>query len=296
MRGWYNLTATVTLYPTNLAEIKKLYTKKIGILNESQTYIFEKVDNLIQKRKLPGSVTSNESEMELIDLYRKYRTWITFSEGLNKLWTVVEFHEQISANPLKLDKFGIGFSNSSMIPNLHYANIAFLVSYLTALGIVPVRKCDKEFFLIRQLSTYEAVSRSEYLKQNKLKAKSQNWHEVIISVSGDISLRMKTGLTLDGADCIRKTRNYLDYSLLATSTLLVQLGNRYIGRALSVTSSLASSIFDLLANQLGLKSQNNSEDRYDQLISACNKLATSLKEASSFITLEGKIPCLANLK
>ena len=107
---------------------------------------------------------------------------------------------------------------------------------------------------------------------------------------------MKTGLTLEDADCVRKARNYLNYSLLAAPSLLIQIGDKYIGSTLSVSSSIANFIFDLLIIQLGLKSQNNSEDRYKQLIPVCKNLETSLKRTSTFVALEKEIVCLANLK
>ena len=167
------MTVITTIFPSTFASMKELYTN-ISIPRETQTHIFTKVNALIEEAKIPGSLASIKSEMKLIDLYRQYRAWISFSEGLNKLWTVVEFYEQIFANGLKLGKFGIGFSNSSTIPALHYANISFLLSYLTVLGVVPVRKRDKEFFLIRQNSSYEAVPRSVYLKNNDIKANPKN--------------------------------------------------------------------------------------------------------------------------
>ena len=294
MGGGYDLTNTITRFPTLTADIKNLYSH-LGIPIQKQTYVFEDFEKLLKTSKLPGEFAITSSDKDLIDLYCLYRSWISFSEGLNRIWTTVEMHKQISDNGLKCNNFGIWFSNSSTIPNLHYANIAFLVSYLTALGVVPVRKGIDDLFLIRQKSSFCGYKKGDYVRQLLGKASKGNWHENIILVTKKIASETGSSLPLDNVDCVRKARNYLDYALLASSTLFSQIGERYYGKCLSVSADLASAVFRVLSSELGIKSENASEGRFDQLLPVCRELIKKYKNSNRNKTLEREVPCLANL-
>ena len=244
---------------------------------------------------MPGAFAITPDDKDLMDLYCRYRSWISFSEGLNRIWTTVEMHKQISDNGLKCDKFGIWFSNSSTIPNLHYANVAFLVSYLTALGVVPVRKGRDDLFLIRQKSSFRGYKKGDYIRQLLGKASKENWHENLISVTKKIASETGSSLPLDNVDCVRKARNYLDYALLASSTPFSQIGEMYYGKCLSVSADLASAVFSVLSSELDIKSQNSSEGRFNQLLPVCSDLIKKYKTSNHIITLEREVPCLAYL-
>ena len=62
----------------------------------------------------------------------------------------------------------------------------------------------------------------------------ENWHESLISVTKKIASETGSSPPLDNVDCVRKARNYLDYALLASSTLFSQIGERYYGKCSTI--------------------------------------------------------------
>ena len=281
--------------PIDLNALRTLYSSNRA-LKQRQIYVFNEVESILDHPTLPGELAINTTEKETIDLYCEYRAWISFSEALNRIWTTVELHKKDVNNSLELREFNIGFSNSSTIPNLHYANMALLLSYLVAIGVIPIRKNEREnWFLVRQDSSYRAYAKGDYVQKLRLSTSSKNWHELIIALSQRMAIETQSDLPIDKVDCVRKARNYLHYSLLSSSSLLAQIGELYYGKCLSVSKQLCSAVFNILTSDIGLQSQNQSEKRFQQLMPECSNLITRYSNSASIITLQRKVPCLANL-
>lgn len=287
------MTTKISRSPVSFQAVKRMYDNN-PVTIDSQRQVFDQVEKVLSSIRIPGEFAKRKDDKDLIDLYCEYRSWVLFSEGLNKIWTTVELHKKNLDGELKLKEFNIWFSNSSTIPVLHYANISLLMSFITALGLVPRRVRDKELFLVRQRSSYFAVERKEYVKQCSIKVSDKNWHEIIIRVSEDTSRQTKFQLQFDQIDCVRRARNFLDYQILAKDALILQAGEKDFANCLKVSISLASDVFNFLTSNLGLEPRNRAEVRYRVLAATCNEIIENYSSKSSG-PLDKEVPCLAKM-
>lgn len=282
-----------TRSPILAEQIKGIYSNISLTLNQEDT--FNKVNEILGNIKPPCEFAKVSAEKELIDLYSMYRSWIMFSEGMNKIWPTVELHYKGIETQMKLKNFNIWFSNSLTIPALHYANIYFLLSFMTAFGLIPLRRNKMDMFLIRQNSSYYAIMKSEYAKQQSLKASSDNWHVFTIKAAEDVAKESNIELPFSDIDCIRKARMYLDYEILTKPSLLAQIGELYYGKSLKVSINLAIRVYEILRTDLGQSPRNGADKRFEGLKPLCEELIKKYSTTWQNKTFDDDVPCFANL-
>ena len=255
--------------PVNPDQIKTLYSTNGIRLN--QTNCFKRVDEILKGIKIPGEFANKPNEKEIMDLYCDYRSWIVFSEGMNKIWPTVELHLKELDGQMKVEGFHIWYSNSTTIPALHYANIYFLISFITAFGVVPLRIKKEDVFLIRQDSFFYSIEKEEYIKRRSL-GNPDGWHEVMLKVAEDVAKESKITLPFQEIGCIRKARNFLDYQILAKEDLSAQTGELYFGKSLKLSMNLAYKIYKVFTEDLGLSPRNGADKRLNNLVSVAEKI------------------------
>lgn len=278
--------------PINPDQIKMLYSTNGIRLN--QTKCFKRVDEILKGIKIPGEFANKPNEKEIMDLYCDYRSWIVFSEGMNKIWPTVELHLKELDGQMKVEGFHIWYSNSTTIPALHYANIYFLISFITAFGVVPLRIKKEDVFLIRQGSSYYAIKKGEYIKQRSL-TKPDGWHEGMLKVAENVANESKITLPFREMDCIRKTRSFLDYQILAKEDLSAQIGELYFGKSLKLSMKLADTIYKVFTKDLGLSPRNKFDVRLSSLVQHSEKVINRYESKTQIIALEKVVPCLKKL-
>ena len=278
--------------PVNPDQIKTLYSTNGTRLN--QTNCFKRVDEILKGIKIPGEFANKPNEKEIMDLYCDYRSWIVFSEGMNKIWPTVELHLKELEGQMKVEGFHIWYSNSTTIPALHYANIYFLISFITAFGVVPLRIKKEDVFLIRQGSSYYAIKKGEYIKQRSL-TKPDRWHEGMLKVAEDVAKESEITLPFQEIDCIGKARNFLDYQILTKEDLSFQIGELYFGKSLKLSMNLAYTIYKVFTKDLGLSPRNKFDVRLNSLVQHSEKVINRYESKTQIKALEKEVPCLKKL-
>lgn len=278
--------------PVNPDQIKTLYSTNGIRLN--QTNCFKRVDEILKGIKIPGEFANKPNEKEIMDLYCDYRSWIVFSEGMNKIWPTVELHLKELDGQMKVEGFHIWYSNSTTIPALHYANIYFLISFITAFGVVPLRIKKEDVFLIRQDSFFYSIEKEEYIKRRSL-GNPDGWHEVMLKVAEDVAKESKITLPFQEIGCIRKARNFLDYQILAKEDLSAQTGELYFGKSLKLSMNLAYKIYKVFTEDLGLSPRNGADKRLNNLVSVAEKIIKGYESKTQIIALEKVVTCLKKL-
>ena len=145
-----------------------------------------KADPLIMVRtvKKHGIVKPKNDYYEVLNQHLYLRACNQVNEACNKLWATCELYHHLSTNDRAgwlCDSFSPGFSPSSTIPTLYYADISSLLAILSFFGVGSFRVKEKRwtsYDVVRCAEGFQIEERATHLKSLTNKP-FRGWHDQV---------------------------------------------------------------------------------------------------------------------
>src|SRR5438445_992037 len=128
-----------------------------SLLGCSEKFIRQQVvsplNRMSSKSELIFPISSAEGEW--FDIYSIYAANQQLNEACNKCWAIVELVHATSPSIWRTAYFPIGssfgqpFLMGTVLPTLYYANISAIISAMSSLGVITLRKEGRPYYLIR---------------------------------------------------------------------------------------------------------------------------------------------------
>lgn len=149
------------------------------------------------------------------------------NEACNKIWTTCEMNFHLSSHGREdwlCRVFSSGFSPSSTIPTLYYADISSMISILSFFGVGSFRiregKKTKSYDLVRTAEGFRIVERQEHVK-TLIGRGIRGWHEQVAHLYEGLS---ENGIHLPRTNMrnfrsLKADREDFHYGLLTKTTM-----------------------------------------------------------------------------